>query len=87
MWDRRYASSPVQFINAHPGQVIHALDFSTNRQCRFVSSGADKSVKFWDVNDVSKCEREREIKSPVEIWKIRGAVHYSHEKNHKCQKV
>ena len=36
LWDRRYASSPVQYINAHPGQVIHALDFSTNRQSRFV---------------------------------------------------
>ena len=76
LWDRRNASRAVQYINAHPGEPIHALDFSTNRQCRFVSSGADKSVKFWDVKDVAKCKKEQEIKSPVEIWKIRENAQY-----------
>ena len=76
LWDRRNADRPVQYIHAHPGQPIHALDFSTNRQCRFVSSGADKSVKFWDVKDVTKCKKEQEIRSPVEIWKIRENAQY-----------
>ena len=71
LWDRRNASRPIQYINAHPSQVIHALDFSTNRELRFVSSGADKSVKFWNVKGESDSEMEWEIQSPVEIWKIR----------------
>jgi WD40 repeat protein len=74
LWDPRQFKYPLEYISAHSDHII-ALDFSTNRASRLVSSSRDHLIKFWDVKDMKRYREERRISTPeAPVWKIRYGV-------------
>ncbi|KAF9408259.1 hypothetical protein BGZ94_002379 [Podila epigama] len=68
IWDTRKGSSPFISIQAHK-QKINGIDWSRKHRNHIVTCSLDKMVKFWDIDDLSKPQKEIVTNSPV--WRAR----------------
>ncbi|KAG0031300.1 hypothetical protein BGZ81_001456 [Podila clonocystis] len=68
VWDTRKGSSPFISIQAHK-QKINGIDWSRKHRNHLVTCGLDKTVRFWDTDDLSKPQKEIVTNSPV--WRAR----------------
>ncbi|KAG0336043.1 hypothetical protein BG004_008219 [Podila humilis] len=68
VWDTRKGSSPFLSIQAHK-QKINGIDWSRKHRNHIVTCSLDKMVRFWDIDDLSKPQKEIVTNSPV--WRAR----------------
>ncbi|XP_063294156.1 GATOR2 complex protein WDR59 isoform X2 [Pelobates fuscus] len=68
IWDRRKASTAVEYIAAHLYK-IHGLDWHPDNEYILATSSQDNSVKFWDTRHPRKCLSVLACQVPV--WKAR----------------
>ncbi|XP_033095696.1 GATOR complex protein WDR59-like [Anneissia japonica] len=68
LWDRRNTNQAVQYITAHT-QKIHGLDWNPNDEFSLATSSQDGFVKFWNVQDNHKVDRELRTKGAA--WRAR----------------
>ncbi|XP_071959195.1 GATOR2 complex protein WDR59-like [Antedon mediterranea] len=65
LWDKRNTSqAAVQYITAHT-QKIHGLDWNPTDEFSLATSSQDGLVKFWDVRDNHKADKELRTKGPA----------------------
>jgi WD repeat-containing protein 59 len=69
IWDDRMGAYPVRSIEAH-GTKIYGIDWNRYEQNRIVTCSLDKSIKFWDCNNLEDTP-ERIINTPFPAWRAR----------------
>jgi WD40 repeat protein len=68
IWDQRKGTTPVNYITAHLAK-IHGLDWSPNSELQLATSSQDCTVKFWDLSNPKRAEKQLTTGSPV--WRAR----------------
>jgi WD40 repeat protein len=69
IWDKRKGAYPVRSIEAH-GTKIYGVDWNRFHSNKIVTCSLDKTVKFWDINDLEDVP-ERTIETPFPVWRAR----------------
>ncbi len=69
IWDDRMGAYPVRSIEAHDTK-IYGIDWNRHEQNRIVTCSLDKSIKFWDCNNLEDVP-ERIINIPFPAWRAR----------------
>jgi WD repeat-containing protein 59 len=69
IWDDRMGAYPVRSIEAHDTK-IYGIDWNRHEQSRIVTCSLDKSIKFWDCNNLEDIP-ERTINTPFPAWRAR----------------
>lgn len=69
IWDDRMGAYPVRSIEAHSTK-IHGIDWNRHEQSRIVTCSLDKSIKFWDCDNLEDVP-EQSIITPFPAWRAR----------------